>query len=94
LLARGKAYLAAGASTVFALPGPQRKITRDDIAELVKQFGGRLNIGWNPAGSLSIKELADLGVARVSVGPVVHLKAMDAVRKTAEGILSGGRAAE
>lgn len=91
MLTRGKAYLEAGAATVFVLPGPQRKITRDDIAELVKQFGGRLNIGWNPAGALSIKDLAELGVSRVSVGPVVHLKAMDAVTKAAEGILKGAR---
>ena len=92
MIARGKAYLAAGATTVFVLPGSQRKITRDDIAEMVKEFGGRLNIGWNPAGALSIEELAELGVARVSVGPAVHLMAMDAVTKAAERILNGGRA--
>jgi 2-methylisocitrate lyase-like PEP mutase family enzyme len=94
VLARGQAYLAAGAATVFVLPGRQRKITRDEIAEMVKQFDGRLNIGWNPASALSIKELADLGVARVSVGPGLHLKAMDVVRTTADTILKGGHAEE
>jgi 2-methylisocitrate lyase-like PEP mutase family enzyme len=94
VLARGQAYLAAGAATVFVLPGQQRKITRDEIAEMVKQFDGRLNIGWNPAGALSIKELADLGVARVSVGPVIHMMAMNMVTKTAEGILTGVHAGQ
>ena len=74
---------------MFVIPGQQRKITRDEIAEMVKQFNGRLNIGWNPAGALSIKGLADLGVARVSVGPAIHMIAMNMVTKTAEGILTG-----
>ena len=61
---------------------------------MVEDFGGRLNIGWNPAGALSIKELAALGVARVSVGPGIHLKAMEVIKTAAQGILDGVRGEE
>jgi 2-methylisocitrate lyase-like PEP mutase family enzyme len=90
VISRGKAYLAVGATTVFVIPGPDRKIGKDDINQMIREFDGRLNIGWNPSSPLSIQELTKLGVARVSVGPGIQLRAMELVKKAAEHIMSGG----
>ena len=57
---------------------------------MVRHFDGRLNIGWNPSSALSIRELTELGVARVSVGPGIQLRAMELVKKAAKHIMSGG----
>jgi len=85
VLERSRAYLAAGATTVFVIG----KVTREDIAKLVEEFDGRVNVGWNPASSFSIKELAELGVARVSVGPSIHFMTMRTVKEAAEKIMTG-----
>ena len=88
MLSHGKAYLSAGASCVFVLPGPQRKLGVEDIQTMVEEFGGKLNIGWNPASAFSIKELAEAGVSRVSVGPGIQLRAMELVTKAAMTIMT------
>jgi len=62
-IARGRAYLAAGADCVF-VPGAT---DRDTIARLVEGIGGPVNI-LAVAGTPPIAELESLGVARVSVG--------------------------
>jgi 2-methylisocitrate lyase-like PEP mutase family enzyme len=60
---RGNAYLEAGADCVFT-PGI---VDRDGIARLVDALNGPLNIYATPA-TPTVKELAELGVRRVSVG--------------------------
>lgn len=91
VLQRGKAYLSAGATTVFVLGGPKHKITRPDVENMVKAFDGRLNIGWNPEASpFHIKELAEMGVMRVSIGPSLQMMAMEILTREAEKIMNAG----
>lgn len=88
-LERGKAYLAAGATCVFVIPGPQRKIGRGEIEEMVKTFEGRVNVGWNPASPLSVRDVVDLGPIRVSVGPLMQVMAVRNLASEAEKLMSG-----
>ncbi|PYH85251.1 Phosphoenolpyruvate/pyruvate domain-containing protein [Aspergillus uvarum CBS 121591] len=87
VVARGRDYLAAGATTVFVWGGAKRGgITRAEVARLVEAFEGRLNVKVVPGG-LSTKELAGVGVARVSVGPGLLVAALERVREVAEELL-------
>ena len=82
---RANAYLAAGADCIF-VPGLGDAGT---IATLVREIAGPVNIlaGRNvPA----IPELAELGVARVSVGSGPMRAALALVRRAAEELLSSG----
>jgi 2-methylisocitrate lyase-like PEP mutase family enzyme len=91
-ISRGKAYLAAGATTVFVLGGtaPAGWLSKEEVAELVRAFDGKLNIGFKRApGRLTVKELTELGVARLSIGPTLQMAAMKALKAEAETILSG-----
>ena len=65
---RGKAYLDAGATAVFVWGG-KRGVSRKEVEALVEAFQGRLSVKLDFEG-LTIKELAQIGVARVSVGPI------------------------
>ena len=84
-LERGNAYLAAGATSVFiiGLAGA------DDVREAVTALGGPLAVIARH-GFVSLRQLADLGVARVSVGPgsqavVLHHLARTAAALTVRG---------
>jgi 2-methylisocitrate lyase-like PEP mutase family enzyme len=86
VISRGKAYLDAGATTIFVLGGAS---TKDEVTELVQAFDGRVNIGFKRApGRLTIKDLVELGVARISIGPSLQLVAMKHLKEEAEAILS------
>lgn len=88
-VARGKAYLAAGATTVFVWGGSARGgTTKEEVVTLIKEFGGRLNVSLkNVPGGLTIPELAQLGVARISMGPALQFAAMKAYGDAADGLL-------
>ena len=87
VLERGKAYLDAGATTVFVLGG-KRGITADEIKEMVEAFDGRLNIGMQLGpDAMDVKQLSELGVARISVGPQLQNVAMRAFKEKAEMML-------
>ena len=59
VIERGKAYLAAGATTVFVLGS----ISREEFKQLSSAFEGRLNVGLRIAkGHLTVKELSEMGV--------------------------------
>jgi 2-methylisocitrate lyase-like PEP mutase family enzyme len=91
-ITRGKAYLAAGATTIFVLGGtaPAGGMTKDEVTELVRAFDGKLNVGFKSApGRLTVKELSELGVARISLGPTLQFVAMKALKDEAEKVLSG-----
>ncbi|KAH8821792.1 phosphoenolpyruvate phosphomutase-domain-containing protein [Xylogone sp. PMI_703] len=88
-IARGQAYLAAGATTVFVWGGSDRGgISRDEVAKLVQAFDGRLNVSMKrTADALTLSQLAKLGVARVSVGPTLQFAAMAKLKEEALAIL-------
>ncbi|PLN85698.1 phosphoenolpyruvate phosphomutase-domain-containing protein [Aspergillus taichungensis] len=88
VISRGQAYLAAGATSVFVL-GPLHQahpgeLEKDQITKLVQAFDGRVNL---VPGEKSTKELAALGVSRISVGPDLQMCAMKALKKEAEKFL-------
>ena len=58
---------------------------------MVKAFGGRVNVGWNPAGPLSVKDITELGAVRVSVGPLIQSLAMQSIAKEAEKLMTGSK---
>jgi 2-methylisocitrate lyase-like PEP mutase family enzyme len=89
VITRGQAYLAAGATTVFVWGGSIRGgVSRDEVAQLVKEFDGRLNVSMKlSVGALTVKELAEIGVARISIGPALQFAAMAKLKQDAERIL-------
>lgn len=92
VITRGKAYLAAGAITVFVWGGSARGgISREEVVELTRALDGRLNVWMKLKDGLNSKELADIGVARISVGPSLQLAAMVKFKEDAERVLSGLR---
>ncbi|KAK8045707.1 PEP phosphonomutase-like protein [Apiospora saccharicola] len=92
VLDRGRQYLEAGATTVFVWGGSKRGVSKVEVDKLVKGFDGRLNVMLkrSPDG-LSVKQLADMGVARISVGPALQFVAMGALKREAEAILLEAR---
>jgi 2-methylisocitrate lyase-like PEP mutase family enzyme len=83
---RGKAYLDAGAPVVF-VPG---KLDEEQITTLVEAFGPqRLTVIGVP-GIPSLARLEELGVARVSYGPMAQRVALTALQELVEEIHNGG----
>jgi 2-methylisocitrate lyase-like PEP mutase family enzyme len=64
---RGERYLAAGADCVY----PIAAVDPDAIRALVAGIPGPVNVVYG-RGALTLAELADLGVARVSFGPALQ----------------------
>jgi 2-methylisocitrate lyase-like PEP mutase family enzyme len=90
VIQRGKQYLEAGATTVFVWGGSKRGVSRQEVEEMVKAFGGRLNVSMRLApDALNTKQLSEIGVARISIGPALQFKAMETYAKEAEKILGG-----
>jgi 2-methylisocitrate lyase-like PEP mutase family enzyme len=88
---RGKAYLEAGATTVFVWGG-KRGLRSEEVKLLVREFNGLLAVKLSDApDALTVNELKEIGVARISVGPSLWLMAMNTLRSGAKRILEGGR---
>jgi 2-methylisocitrate lyase-like PEP mutase family enzyme len=84
---RGRAYLEAGAPVVF-VPGA---VAREEIAALVEGLGPRkLTVIAVPGVSLPVRELQQLGVARVSTGPFTQRVALTALQDAVAGMVAGG----
>ena len=66
-ISRGQRYLAAGADCVY----PITATGEDVIASLAEGLGGRVNVLYRP-GAPSLARLAELGVARISLGSGLH----------------------
>jgi 2-methylisocitrate lyase-like PEP mutase family enzyme len=64
---RGKRYLAAGVDCIY----PIGAADPDVIRALVDGIPGPVNVGYG-RGKVSLQELAELGVARVSFGPMLQ----------------------
>jgi len=86
-IARGRAFLEAGAQLVF-VPGP---LTDDMVKELVDAFGERKLTIIGAPGSPSLERLEELGVARVSYGPMPQRVALTALQELVEEVHRGGR---
>ncbi len=90
---RGKAYLEAGATTVYILGHGARECTREEVERMVRGLDGRLNIAQrlpspaNPQPLLKAQDLIELGVARVSVGPQLYFAAIQAMKAAASAVM-------
>lgn len=85
-IARGKAFLAEGATCVF-VPG---KLSREEIEALVEGLGRNKLSLIAAVGALPLPELQSMGVARVSVGPWSQRLALTALADTGAAMLAGG----
>ena len=84
---RGRAFLEAGAPVVF-VPGA---VLREEISALVDALGPqRLSVIGVPRHSLSVRELQELGVARVSTGPFTQRVALTALQDAVAAVVGGG----
>ncbi|KAH7029466.1 phosphoenolpyruvate phosphomutase-domain-containing protein [Microdochium trichocladiopsis] len=93
-LARGKAYLGAGATTVFYWGGSGRGLRTQEVEMLTRELGGRVAVKLGAKGGLSVRELAEIGVARISVGPSLSFLKPEEVKGVAMRILGGGALVE
>jgi 2-methylisocitrate lyase-like PEP mutase family enzyme len=85
-VARGKAFLDAGAPAVF-VPG---RLDEQQVSTLVDAFGPlRLTLIAIP-GTPSLARLEELGVARVSYGPMAQNVALTALQELVEEVHRGG----
>jgi 2-methylisocitrate lyase-like PEP mutase family enzyme len=83
---RGRAYLDAGAPVIF-VPG---LLDEKQVATLVEAYGPqRLTLIGVP-GSPSLARLQELGVARVSYGPMPQRVALTALQELVEEVHRGG----
>lgn len=85
VVARGRAYLDAGADCVFVVG----RTSLRDVATLVEAFDGRLNVLGRP-GQPSIADLISAGVARISIGSSGPGIAYAALARAAGQLLTRG----
>lgn len=87
---RGNKYREAGADCIFVQPVGDR----DTISTLVKEINAPVNILANPtigSGSpLSVNELQDLGVARLSLGSGLMKASLALIKKVADELSGNG----
>lgn len=91
VILRGRKYLAAGATSVFVWGGSKRGVSRKEVERMVKDFDGRLNVSLKMSGadSLTIQQLAEIGVSRISIGPQIQFIAMEHLAQKADTMLKG-----
>jgi 2-methylisocitrate lyase-like PEP mutase family enzyme len=66
-------------------------MTKEHLEVLVKELDGRVAVGFSAyPGVKNVTELADMGVARISVGPAMFRIAMEAAKAAARNMLMGG----
>lgn len=83
---RGRAFIEAGAPVVF-VPGV---LTEAEVAQLVDELGPqRLTLIGLP-GNPPLARLEELGVARVSYGPLSQQVALTALQQLVESVVAGG----
>ena len=84
---RLQAFQDAGADVLYA-PGLK---TRDEIATVLREIDRPLNVLMGFAdGNLSVAELTELGVKRISVGATLARVAMGAFQRAAEELRAAG----
>ncbi|GLW65174.1 carboxyvinyl-carboxyphosphonate phosphorylmutase [Actinomadura rubrobrunea] len=77
-LDRGRRYLDAGADCIY----PIMVSDADHIATLVRELPGPVNTNCLP-GMTPLPRLIELGVARISLGPLPYIQALDALKALA-----------
>lgn len=82
---RGQAYARAGADCIF-IPGVRDAAT---IRTLVREIGAPVSVLAVP-GAPSVRELQELGVARVTFGPGPMGVALAALARSVSDLLAGG----
>ncbi|WP_243774610.1 isocitrate lyase/PEP mutase family protein [Actinomadura barringtoniae] len=80
-LERGRAYFEAGADCVY----PIRVSDEADIRALVEGLPGPVNTNL-PGNDLDLRKLAEIGVGRVSFGPMPYFTALEALKGMATRI--------
>ena len=83
---RGRAYLAAGATTVF-VPGI---LNADVTRQLVEGIGDRKVSVIGLPGALTAAEYEALGVARITYGPMTQRVALTALQDVAKSLYADG----
>jgi len=83
---RGRAYLEAGAPVVFV----PALLSEEQVATLVDAFGPQRLTCIGIPGGPSLARLEELGVARVSYGPMPQRVALTALQELVEEIHRGG----
>jgi 2-methylisocitrate lyase-like PEP mutase family enzyme len=83
---RGRAYLDAGATTVF-VPGP---LDADTTRALVEGLGERTLSVIGVPGNLTAAEYEALGVARISYGPLTQRVALTALQDLGADLYADG----
>jgi 2-methylisocitrate lyase-like PEP mutase family enzyme len=84
-MARGRAFLDAGAPVVF-VPG---RLSEEQVVGLVEALGRRRLTMLPVPGAPPLARLEQLGVARVSFGPYPQQVALTALRNMVEGVARG-----
>ena len=83
---RGKAFLEAGAPVVF-VPG---FLSDEQVVALTEAFGPQRLTAIGIPGTLSQARLTELGVARISYGPLAQRVALTALAELVESVHEGG----
>jgi 2-methylisocitrate lyase-like PEP mutase family enzyme len=87
---RGNKYREAGADCIFVQPVWQK----ETISTLVREINAPVNILSNPAIGAglppSVRELQDLGVARLSLGSSLMKATLALIKKVADELTAGG----
>ncbi|GAB3132766.1 isocitrate lyase/PEP mutase family protein [Microbispora hainanensis] len=81
---RGRRYLTAGADCVYPILAGDPEV----IGALAREIGGPINVLMRP-GVPPIRDLAALGVARVSFGPGIHRAAQAFTTRMLDAIARG-----
>ncbi|HUY97382.1 MAG TPA: isocitrate lyase/phosphoenolpyruvate mutase family protein [Verrucomicrobiae bacterium] len=82
-LLRAAAYLGAGADCVYPIMLSDPRTLR----AFVERVGGPVNVLLGP-GTLGLRALSQLGVARVSLGAELHRVALGAARSAAQALIA------
>lgn len=83
VIARGKKYLEAGASTIFVCV-LKSALQANEVQQMVQALDGRLAV---QPGVLGVEKMKELGVSRISVGPALWRKSMSVLE--GEGVRLG-----
>ncbi|KAH8824849.1 phosphoenolpyruvate phosphomutase-domain-containing protein [Flagelloscypha sp. PMI_526] len=88
-IARGQAYLAAGATTTFVWGGGKRGgMSKAEAEQVCEAVGGKLSVMRSFPNGLNSAELTKVGVSRISVGPTLYIKALAAYKQAINDVLT------